>query len=170
MEADKRQLQYYYRTIEDREDGSTNNYTSPDQYVTGWHIAPKYRIASSYSVVNRDACNSLEKARRRCATYQENGYPAGRWRLATYAEIQLIVSLSYRGIIPELFTSTSSYWCAHGSVKGDGDGNVSPNGGNSGVSVRCVYDEWYWGSKRLSTNTSDTPNFSQFVWGDMKIW
>lgn len=171
LETNKRQLQYYYRTIEDREDGSTNNYTSPDQYVTGRHIAPKYRIASSYSVVDSNGCNSLEKARRRCATYQENGYPAGRWRLATYAEIQLIVSLSYRGIIPELFTSTSSYWCAHGYVRGDGNGNVSLNTNNqSGVSVRCVYDEWYWGRKRLSTDTSVTPNYSQFVWGDMKIW
>lgn len=170
LETSKRQLKYYYRTIEDREDGSTNKSTSADDYVTGRHIAPKYRIASSYSVVDRNSCDALAEARRRCATYQENGYPAGRWRLATYAEIELIVSLSYRGIIPALFTSSSSYWCAQGSVKGDDNGKVTLNGNNSGVSVRCVYDEWYWGNKRLSTNTSDTPNFSQFVWGDMKIW
>lgn len=171
LEANKRQLQNYYRTIEDRKDGSTTTSTSADQYVTGLHIAPKYRIASSYSVVNSDACNELAEARRRCATYQENGYPAGRWRLATYAEIKLIVSLSYRNIIPELFTSTSSYWCAQGYVRGDSNGNVSLNANDqNGVSVRCVYDEWYWGSKRLSTDTGVTPNFSQFVWGDMKIW
>lgn len=166
-ETNKRQLQYYYRTIENFEQGEDDS-SDPDSFVTGWHIAPKYRIASSYSVVST-GCGSLAAARRRCATYQENGYPAGRWRLPTYAEIQLITVLSRRNIIPILFTENYWYWCAQGSVQGQSNGEVKLQASGA-QSVRCVYDEWYWGKDRLSLDTNVEPNYTQFVWGDMKIW
>lgn len=167
LASEKRQLQHYYPTNYARTDGSDALSYDAKDYVTGYHIAPKYRIASSYSVTS--GVNSLEIARRRCATYQENGYPAGRWRMPTYAEVAFISLMSHREIIPRLFDEGESYWCAHGQFVPDDEGNVKL-GGSGSISIRCVYDEWYWGSKRLSTNTNDTPNYSQFVWGDMKIW
>ena len=154
-----RQLQYYYPTDASVITGRTDK-TEPETYLTGYYVAPKLRIASSYSVVDEEGCDTMQEAKRRCASYQENGYPAGRWRMATYAEIELIVSLSYRGIIPALFTSTAWYWCAHGAVQGNastGDVSLKESGG---VSVRCVYDEWYWGSNQLA-------NPNTFTWGDV---
>lgn len=165
LAAQKRQLTYYYRTIEDLKEDKTDK-TDPDSFVTGWNIAPKFRIASSYSVTS--TTESLDVARKRCATYQENGYPAGRWRMPTYAEVAFIASMSDRLMIPRLFTDNRPYWCAHGEFKPNG-GEVDLTGGEDAYSIRCVYDEWYWGSKRLSTDTSVTPNYSDFVWGDMQI-
>ena len=167
LASEKRQLQHYYPTNYVRTDGSTATSDDANDYVTGYHIAPKYRIASSYSVTS--GVNTLDIARQRCATYQENGYPAGRWRMPTYAEVAFISLMSHRQMIPRLFDKGKSYWCAHGQFVPDDQGNVKL-GGSGATSIRCVYDEWYWGSKRLSTDTSKTPNYAQFVWGDMKIW
>ena len=166
LAANKRQMQNYYRTNDSRTDGSTTASDNPNDYITAYHIAPKYRIASSYSVTT--GVESLDIARRRCATYQENGYPAGRWRMPTYAEVAFICLMSNKGMIPDLFDDGTSYWCAHGQF--EPSGNKVILGGSGASSIRCVYDEWYWGSERLSTDTSVTPNYSQFVWGDMKIW
>lgn len=62
-------------------------------------IAPKFRIASS-----RGATQPMTYANafRRCASYQEYGYPAGRWRLPTVAEIQYIAKLNADGKIERL--------------------------------------------------------------------
>lgn len=166
LAANKRQMQNYYRTNDSRTNGSTTASSNPNDYITAYHIAPKYRIASSYSVTT--GVSSLDIARQRCATYQENGYPAGRWRMPTYAEVAFICLMSNKGMIPDLFDDGISYWCAHGQFYPDG-GEVKL-GGSGASSIRCVYDEWYWGSERLSTDTNVTPNYSQFVWGDMKIW
>lgn len=166
LAANKREMQNYYRTNDSRTNGSTTASSNPNDYITAYHIAPKYRIASSYSVTT--GVSSLDIARQRCATYQENGYPAGRWRMPTYAEVAFICLMSNKGMIPDLFDDGKSYWCAHGQFYPSGD--EVKLGGSGASSIRCVYDEWYWGSKRLSTDTSVTPNYSQFVWGDMKIW
>lgn len=166
QEAGKRQLKYYYRTIEDHKTNQSST-TDPGAFVTGYNIAPKYRIASSYSVTSNTS--SLATARSRCATYQENGYPAGRWRMPTYAEVAFICLMSNKGMIPDLFDDNTSYWCAHGKFYPDGN-EVKLGGDGNSRSIRCVYDEWYWGSERLSTDTNVTPNYAQFVWGDMKIW
>ncbi|MCI9030581.1 MAG: hypothetical protein HFJ90_10320, partial [Muribaculaceae bacterium] len=84
----KRRLQWYYPT---QEGSSTRNM-----------IAPKIRVASSYGVCNNGT--STQNLRRRCASYQEQGFPAGRWRVPTYSEVEFIVKLSTKGIIPLLFT------------------------------------------------------------------
>ncbi|MBJ2193722.1 MAG: hypothetical protein JFT09_10400 [Muribaculaceae bacterium] len=82
----KRRLQWYYPT---QEGSSTRNM-----------IAPKIRVASSYGVCNNGT--STQNLRRRCASYQEQGFPAGRWRVPTYSEVEFIVKLSTKGIIPLL--------------------------------------------------------------------
>ena len=65
-------------------------------------IAPVFKIASSWGVVTSGSINYVQ-AQKRCASYQENGYPAGRWRIPTEGEIEFIVSLSNMGYIPKLF-------------------------------------------------------------------
>ena len=126
-------------------------------------LAPKFRVASSYGV---SYALSYEDARKRCASYQEDGFPAGRWRIPTWAEINYITSLSMQGTIPELFSiaanETTGYWCANGWVGGDAQGKPSYNEGFTGTrSIRCVYDDWLWGSERAVTKTT-------FTWGDMQ--
>lgn len=132
-------------------------------------IAPQIRIASSYSVLGADFVTQKEIARRRCASYQEAGYPAGRWRLPTKAEAEYMVKLSAEGLIPKLYSSGYRYWCAHGyfvpynTAEGNhaaGDIVYTESDTNGGASVRCVYDVWYWGDERIS-------NISTFTWGDM---
>lgn len=124
-------------------------------------IAPAFKIASSWGVVDANSL-TYETAKRRCASYQENGYPAGRWRVPTEAEIQYIVSLSDRGVIPVLFGG--DYYASSGRYY---DNESSPAGfhddSRGGHAVRCVYDVWYWGNEKMSEKGgSDT----EFVWGD----
>lgn len=147
-----RRLQYYYPT-----DDSKNT-----QNV----IAPKFRVASSYSVLGSNYLTSREVARRRCASYQEDGYPAGRWRMATAAEMQFMIQLSQQELIPALFSSNTNYWCAHGVIKyvtGATEAELIEGTSNSsGGSIRCVYDEWYWGSDKAIESNAD----AKFTWGD----
>ena len=65
-------------------------------------IAPAIRIASSAGATS--PLRNYNRAEERCASYQENGYPAGRWRIPTIAEIDFLMSLSDYDHIPELFS------------------------------------------------------------------
>lgn len=134
-------------------------------------IAPKFRLASGYSVLYTNTTSmTMENLKKRCASYQEDGYPAGRWRMPTRAEFQFIMTQVNKENLPELYYSGNSYWCAHGIGTPQDDGSIvmSYRGyatANNGYSVRCVYDEWYWensSSYRLPENQKDT-----FTWGDM---
>lgn len=123
-------------------------------------IAPAFRIASSFGVT-QDISYSI--AQKRCASYQENGYPAGRWRVPTEAEIEFIVSLSNKKYIPELFdgeyfASSQRYYMGKSGSTGrwGGDQGSSRNGSHA---VRCIYDVWYWGDDKIAN-----PNV--FTWGD----
>ena len=141
-------------------------------------IAPVFRIASSYG---KTSYITYEGAQKRCAAYQENGYPAGRWRLPTKAEIEYLVTLSAKNKIPTLFgTGTAGYWAAGGefyvaselAFHKASDATLSVRSANFSdggqmyvayytdggteyhVVSRCVYDEWYWGSEKVVTNDS----------------
>ena len=106
-------------------------------------IAPRLKVASSYGAsINQNM--SFAAAHERCASYQENGYPAGRWRVPTDAEIKFIGYLSFNHKLPSLFDGP--YFGASGKmVTVDNDkGNVSVSSADF-ASVRCVYDAWYWG-------------------------
>lgn len=156
--ASNRGLEYYYGTDVDY----TSN-TTMQNSRTKDIIAPKFRIASAYGVLHTGdgASESVEGMRKRCASYQEDGYPAGRWRLPTEAEFRFIISQVDKGTLPELYIEGYTYWCAHGLGTPDGNGkiNMSYVKTSNGNSTRCVYDEWYWGSEQLE-------NKSQFTWGD----
>lgn len=134
-------------------------------------IAPVFKIASSYG---RTYATSYEQAQRRCAAYQENGYPAGRWRLPTAAEISFLVTLSDNNKIPALFsasvtaTDVSGYWAAgylafdgtkftnlssvtpSGNTTQQSERSYSLNGVTYRVYTRCVYDVWYWGDDKVA--------------------
>ena len=124
-------------------------------------ISPQFRIASSYGLTSNI---SFTNAQLRCASYQEDGYPAGRWRIPTSAELKYIVELSAKGYITRLFNDDGDYWAADGKYytphynTGVVDENTA--GSNKTAYVRCVYDDWYWGSEPIADKT-------KFTWGDM---
>ena len=139
-ETGSRYLSYYYPT--DKTASQANM------------IAPAFRIASSYGVTYPV---SFDDATRRCATYQEDGYPAGRWRIPTQAEIWYMVKLASDGKIPELLTTTSYYWGGDGRAYRPSTNYSNPVTTTDDSYVRCVYDEWYW---------TDTCDKTTFTWGD----
>ena len=152
-----RNLQYYYPTS-----------TEDNSYQV---IAPKFRIASKLGGYSE---SSPKGAALRCASYQEHGFPAGRWRLPTTAEILYIIELQRLEKIQQLFYGGNTYFSATDRVKAN-SGNtytLSEGIGTSNASVRCVYDEWYWGSEREAIENASYNNHGgyQFTWGDRFIY
>ena len=151
-----RRLTYYYPT----DQANNMMYT----------VAPKFRVASSYGVCYE---MSYTDAQRRCASYQELQYPAGRWRIPTVGEIEYIMNLSDQGKIPVLFTSRGSYWSAQGPITATlSNGKLTaPTSTNGSAAVRCVYDEWDWEGSTIKTTATQAyggetfPKYP-FVWGD----
>lgn len=149
-------LQYYYPTG-----------TEGEVYRV---ISPKFRVSSKlggYSEGDR------EGVMMRCASYQENGYPAGRWRVPTTAEIAFIVYLQSQNAIAELFVDNYYFSSTHMVTEGNGKEDIEDIDGKD-HSVRCVYDEWYWGSEQeAEINTSLDPSdgdYYYYTWGDEQIW
>ena len=138
------------------------------KYLTKYHptktdnenyLSPKFRICSAYGQLGSNSL-TLQQAKNRCAAYQEDGYPAGRWRLATKAELRYIAVLCSKGAIPGSLFGASNYWCATTRLKVDtGGGDVSDEGNSGNAYMRCVYDDWYWGSEQLKDKT-------EYTWGD----
>ena len=125
-------------------------------------IAPKVLVSSRWgrTVDWGGDCRSAdtydvdyETAVKRCATYQEAGYPAGRWRLPTEAEIIFMMGLQKANLISTLFSTSSAYnVTASGSILSiDGSGNISYWSKHHQLnSMRCVYDLWYWGDEPVT--------------------
>ena len=105
-------------------------------------IAPAFLLASEWGRQGQGT-SDLETVTKRCATYQEAGYPAGRWRLPTMAEVMFCINLQRNNFIGELFKNTAKNWVSNGLVV-QGNGAVANGGGQT---VRCVYDLWYWGEE-----------------------
>ncbi|MBP5391259.1 MAG: hypothetical protein J6Y40_04160 [Bacteroidales bacterium] len=138
-------------------------------------IAPVFKIASSYG---KTQSMTYAGAMKRCASYQENGYPAGRWRLPTMAEIEYLVTLSQKDKIPTLFGSDNyvGYWAAGGvfynaysssfitppanpTNAGSGAPYYTMGGINYRGFTRCVYDVWYWGDEQDSAHLTSWGNY-----------
>ena len=166
--AQNRKLKYYYPTEVDYTSAQTMQNSRTENM-----IAPKFRIASGYAVLYMDAAASkdIEGMKKRCASYQEDGYPAGRWRLPTKAEFEFIFSQVNQKKLPQIYELEHPYWCAHGVGTPRADNTVdisyqkTYNDDGDGLSVRCVYDDWYWGSERTLTTDADKKTFT---WGDIK--
>ena len=170
-----RKLTYYYPTDE----------TPLEEYSQ--MVSPVFRIASSYG--NLPPTRSLagvsfwdnrierHEARMRCASYQEFGYPAGRWRLPTLGEMSYVAQLSYIGIIPQLFDTSESYWTSQGlykiTVNAAGKAVATEDTSRDGLlnasvtgHVRCVYDDWYW--VKADGSEDNFTDRGTFRWGDRK--
>lgn len=119
-------------------------------------VAPTFMIASSWAGSN--GVRDYENAKARCAAYQENGYPAGRWRMPTEAEIDYVMYLSEQGEIPELLMDNSNYWASSGRIINQNKWH-DPSDVSGSRFIRCVYDIWYWGDKQID-------NTDTFTWGD----
>lgn len=147
-------------------------------------ISPRFRVVSFNNASRQLA--TAKGAAMRCATLQEDGFPAGRWRLPTVAEVQFIIQLQEDEAIQAIFSSGSNSKYATALYTDNNRNNlVALNENNGlqwttpadGISVRCVYDDWYWGSEReakrndewngtLTTNQDDE---YFFTWGDKEI-
>jgi len=131
------------------------------------YISPQFVICSSYANSRSQSRKELPewygdfgKAVLRCATYQEDGYPAGRWRLPTEAELAFIMELQGKGFIPTVAVNRT--WASSGKVLTvDGSSYSFVNTAYTGNSVRCVYDTWYWGTE----DYSGTINGDGYKWG-----
>lgn len=142
-------------------------------------IAPQFMSASSYG---KTKPMSYEGAVKRCASYQEYGYPAGRWRLPTLAEIEFLQELNYDGKIPSLYEVLvgadyiSGYWAAGkeiyvspgfvdvsgATLSFTGTDILQYDNGDAKqyrASVRCVYDTWYWGDSHSTTTAGSWLGF-----------
>lgn len=174
-------IEYYYPTKESQ------------LMEDAWMIAPVFRISSGYAEVRNKGDNlPREYARQRCASFQEQGYPAGRWRLPTIGEFYFFRQFYIKGILPDVFGSDDdrAYWGAQYCFKIDkNDADVRdypidnlPSGEKR---VRCVYDDWYWKKTDNMTPDNNQNNVSKllttspynkymkrndirelFVWGD----
>ena len=130
-------------------------------------IAPAFRVASKFGGMEFGKAD-INAAIRKCATYQEDGYPAGRWRLPTMAEISFIASIQSQGTFAVLFENDNIYWSAHGAVKVS-SGNATAQTVSSAL-ARCVYDSWYWDNLASSYKRLPAGNARDvYVLGDMPL-
>lgn len=137
---------------------TTQSWTNAGSIMVGTSeidkIAPEFLVTSAWGRCNPNSI-TFAQAQKRCATYQEAGYPAGRWRLPTVAEISYIHTLQQKGIIDNLFstTHTGGYWSSEGHPVRYYNGNPTLRTTYTGTDpVRCVYDIWYWGEEKMTTN------------------
>lgn len=152
------------------------------------NIAPEFLVASSYGKANS---MPYENAVLRCNSYQEDGYPAGRWRIPTEQEIEYCMKLNDKGAIPDLFyekatngmicgyrassgrRKTSYGWIAEGRPNSDGDSKDTQNPEGNAF-VRCVYDTWYWGRApkddlKDGSYSDGTGSYQKYKWSGYKL-
>ena len=113
-------------------------------------IAPKFLISSAWGRQGNNGAtlNNYIDAEYRCATYQEAGYPAGRWRLPTEAEVNFIANLQSKGLITPVFTGGgNNYVSNHRLINVSNNNVVSYPANPGGRTCRCIYDAWYWGEE-----------------------
>ena len=148
-------------------------------------IAPRLLVCSGLSEVyvpdgipngGRDSETLFQNFVKRGATFQEAGYPAGRWRLPTEGEVAFIVARQADGTIPDIFARGYPYYCSSGRwVQIPISGNELVFGTNlntyittsegSGyvynlIDAKYVYDLWYWGDQPAWDNQ---PKAGQYV-------
>ena len=139
-DVNERQLTYYYPTSTENEN----------------YLSPKFRISSAYGQLG-DNKLTANQAKMRCAAYQEAGYPAGRWRLPTTAELKFIGLLCANGGLPMTLFGGSNYWSATNNYSFD-DGIFTAANASTAY-MRCVYDDWRWGSE-------PAVELDKYTWGD----
>ena len=158
-EGDGRILQYYYPTMRDE--------------AIFQVISPKFRVASFLGGYSSN-CNT-EGAAMRCASYQEEGLPAGRWRLPTTAEILFVITLQQKDLIQDIFYKNPNqangnwYYSSTHQVRYNGANDPDVRALQNTGSVRCIYDEWYWGTQPEARTNNGYAGGYEFTWGDEQI-
>ena len=116
-------------------------------------IAPRFLVSSNMNNMSNWSLGA-DASVKRAMTYQEAGYPAGRWRLPTEAEIAFMMSMQQKGVIPQLYAyGTTYYQCANKRrVQVAEGGNITSNGTVGKGYLRFVYDLWYWGDDPMDPN------------------
>lgn len=112
-------------------------------------IAPAFYIGSGWAAIPSSNAINWENSQKKCATYQEAGLPAGRWRLPTEAELMFIFDRQDDGTIPALFNSAGDYWVASGWYYLNGVLHEETSA-TATHTPRCIYDLWYWGDTRMT--------------------
>lgn len=124
-------------------------------------VAPQMLFSSSYisnGENNVNTYNYTTNGKYRCAGYQEDGYPAGRWRLPTPAEILYVGRLGAEGKVEGIFVDNVVYLSSNGGYRySERNGGSVTREGDTSATLRCVYDLWYWKDK--------CKNVNQFIWG-----
>ena len=138
----------------------TSYYPTENSERTRHMLAPAYRVSTKLSGSEYGG-TPLEQARMRCASLQENGFPAGRWRVPTEAEIRFISNLSAQGVFEWQFSG--NYWSANGAVNVNITTKKVTKSDAKVAFLRCVYDSWYWGDDRV-LDADGLPSI--FTWGD----
>ena len=129
----------------------TTSQSAEDQNI----VAPKFLVSSSLNAMLTTGLPTFDQAVSRAAVYQEAGYPAGRWRIPTEAEMAFIVARQQDGTIPDLYVAGSDYWSGSGrlmTISTSGTSITMKDGNGDRQSVRFVYDLWYWGDEPSTTN------------------
>ena len=114
-----------------------------------------WKGSSSSDGYSGDFKMDFETARKRAATYQENGYPAGRWRLPTEAELILIAKMQSnsefvrRRLGGKLILTPGRHYIVsdNSCFVYNGPHNFGFTGSSGGQKGCCrpVYDLWVWG-------------------------
>ncbi len=124
-------------------------------------IAPQMLFSSSYISNGGNSVSTysyLTNGKYRCAGYQENGYPAGRWRLPTPAEILYVGRLGAEGKVEGIFVNNVVYLSSNGGYRYlENNGGSVTKEGDTSATLRCVYDLWYWKDK--------CADVTDFIWG-----
>ena len=134
------------------------------------YIAPRFLVSSTMNGQSQKP--GFNNAVKRGAVYQEGGYPAGRWRLPTEAELAFLYARQQDKSIPELFGNGKNYLAASGRymtidgsdvVKFTELTNLDAATANGNPSSRFVYDLWYWGDGASTTNVYH-PNGHKYIY------
>ena len=172
--SSQRKLAHYYPTLED---GSVSDMVSPIFLVSSSFgdiidIIYSPKLENNYYIADKDVAPLYEsqgitrtQARRRCSAYQELFRAAGRWRLPTKSEMELIATLTASNIMMSVFDPNKKYWTADGLYQANSDGTVSEVSEEKGY-VKCVYDDWYWIDRTCDYNVWAEFGGHQFFWGD----
>jgi hypothetical protein len=99
---------YCYRAVHSWSDADKIKVGATGSYR--FTIAPSFKCQSTRGA-NYEQMDYLATTKR-AATFQEAGYPAGRWRLPTCVELYYMMKLQVDEVISGYFTENQWYWAA----------------------------------------------------------
>ena len=77
--------------------------------------------------------------------------------------------LQNEGVIVPVFYDGNYYYSASQQISSNGEVRANSDDNNTSSSVRCIYDEWYWGAEKEATPNNNFNGGYEFTWGDEQI-